>query len=326
MPDVPAPAPAPAPTEAPPVQLAVSGESLPDLLDLTLQIETPENVVLTYQLAGPAVRLSAYLVDLLIRTAILFAAGILLACSGMALPGVSVGAYLLLTFVIEWGYYVVSEGFFRGRTLGKALFQLRVIQEGGYPITMWSAMLRNLVRAADNLPLFGIGFCSMLISGNFRRLGDLVARTIVVEERRVRLPLEPIILEKIQPLPRGEIGGFVPSSRTLALIENFLGRRSVLTHLRGHDMAEVLARALANRLDFQIDRKQVEHYPMAFLARVFATFHQVHDDDDEPTRNSPVGEPEGVSPRMTSVHNLSGALRPPARQETSARATGVSHQ
>lgn len=274
-------------TEAPRLQLADSDAAPPELLELTLRIETPENVVLTYQLAGPAVRLGAYLVDLLIRMAIMFAATILLMCAGLALPGVSTGMYLLLAFVIEWGYYVISEGFFRGRTLGKALFQLRVIQEGGYPITMWSAMLRNLVRAADNLPLFvvmpmfGIGFCTMAISGNFRRLGDLVARTIVIEERRVRLPLEPIILEKIQPLPRAEIGGFVPSSRTLALIENFLGRRSALTHRRGHDMAEVLARALATRLDFQSDRKQVERYPMAFLARVFATFHQVHDEDDD---------------------------------------------
>lgn len=268
-------------TEPTPQAHAVRPVAAPELLDLTLRIETPENVVLTYQLAGPAVRLGAYLVDLAIRMAIMIAATFVVMCSGLALPGVSMGMYLLLVFVLEWGYYVISEGCFRGRTFGKALFQLRVIQEGGYPITLWAALLRNLVRAADNLPLFGIGICTMLVSGNFRRLGDLVARTIVIEERRVRLPLEPIILEKIQPLPRSEISGYVPSSRTLALIENFLGRRSVLTHRRGHDMAEVLSCMLAKRLDFQSDRKQVEQYPMAFLARVFATFHQVHDADDD---------------------------------------------
>lgn len=249
-------------------------------IDLSFRIETPENVVLTYQLAGPAARLGAYLIDLVVRIGIMIVASIVLGCAGVALPGLSIGILLLLAFLIEWGYYVISEGFFRGRTFGKGLLQLRVIQEGGYPITFWSALLRNLVRAADNLPFVGIGFCSMLVSGHFRRLGDLVARTIVVEERRVRLPLEPIILEKIQPLPRSEISGFVPSSRTLALIESFLGRRSALTHRRGHDMAVVLAKVLAKRLDFESDRKQVEEYPMAFLARVFATFHQVHDDDD----------------------------------------------
>jgi uncharacterized RDD family membrane protein YckC len=267
-------------------------------LDLSFRIETPENVVLTYQLAGPAVRLGAYLIDLVIRVGVMIVASIVLGCAGIALPGLSIGIMLLLAFLIEWGYYVISEGFFRGRTFGKALLQLRVIQEGGYPITFWSALLRNLVRAADNLPIFGIGFCSMLFSGHFRRLGDLVAQTIVVEERRVRLPLEPIILEKIQPLPRSEICGFVPSSRTLALIESFLGRRSALTHRRGHDMAVVLAKVLAKRLDFQSDRKQVVEYPMAFLARVFATFHQVHDDDD---RNDSSFNPEPTATaRQTS--------------------------
>ena len=256
-----------------------------EIIDLGVVIETPENVVLTYRLAGPAVRVGAYLLDLMVRIGIMVAGAIVLGCAGAAaLPGLSAGVFLLLWFFIEWGYYVVSEGFFRGKTIGKNVFHLRVIQEGGYPITLWAALLRNFVRAADCLPLFlyGVGFLTMLASGKFRRLGDLAARTLVIQEDFVPLPLEPIILERIHPLPHGEISGYIPKARTMSLIEQFLGRRHVLTHRRGHAMALVLARALARRLDYRGDMKQVEQYPMAFLARVYATFHERPEEEEVP--------------------------------------------
>jgi uncharacterized RDD family membrane protein YckC len=247
-----------------------------------LVIETPENVVLTYRLAGPAVRLLAYLLDFLIRAVLLFVAFLFVLAGGMIGSfGVSMGLYLVLWFAIDWAYFGLSEGYFRGKTLGKHLFGLRVIQEEGYPITLWGALLRNIVRAADSLSLYGAGFITMFIAGRFRRLGDLVARTVVIEERRVSVPREPIILEKIEPLPRTDMGGFVPSGQTLALVEQYLSRRHVLTYRRGHAMAYVLARVLAKRLSFSGDPHLVDRYPMAFLARVYATFHQVHEEGDD---------------------------------------------
>jgi hypothetical protein len=94
------------------------------------------------------------------------------------------------------------------------------------------------------------------------------------------VPREPVILEKIEPLPRTDLGGYVPSGQTLALIEQFLGRRHVLTYRRGHAMAYILARSLAKKLAFSGDPQLVDRYPMAFLARVYATFYQVREDDN----------------------------------------------
>jgi len=250
-------------------------------VSLELSIETPENVWLTYRLAGPAVRLLAYLVDFAVRLAAVIGAAVLIGCAGLALPGLSMGVMLVFGFFLEWGYYVISEGMFRGRTIGKALFNLRVIHEEGYPLTLWPAMLRNFLRAADSFPFltYGVAFLSMLLTGRFRRLGDLAARTIVIEEKQIQLPVEPLILERIHPLPSADLGsGYTPGNRTLSLIGQFLGRRHVLTHTRGHEMALVLARELAIRLNYQGERRQVDQYPMAFLARVYATFHQLHDD------------------------------------------------
>jgi uncharacterized RDD family membrane protein YckC len=253
-----------------------------------LPVETPENVVLTYQLAGPTLRCAAYLIDTAVRAAGVMVIGIVLACAGVAAPGLSMGLLLVMLFLVEWGYFVICEGFFRGQSIGKHVLKLRVIDERGHPLTFWSALTRNLVRAADAVPLYGPALIAMLLSRRFQRLGDLAARTVVIQERQIVLPREPVILEKIQPLSRDDLGSYVPPERTLALIDEFLGRRHVLTHERGHALAAVLARALASRLEYRGDGKLVESYPMAFLARVYVTFLQDGEREERPAaENAP---------------------------------------
>lgn len=257
-------------------------DDLPEI-DLAYRIETPENVVLSYQVAGPATRLVAWLIDLALRIALVFAVQILLVPLGFFSQGFSLGTFLIVLFLVDWGYFAFFEGMFRGKTIGKRLLDLRVIHEEGYPLTVWGAILRNLVRAGDALPAYGFpcygaGFVTMMLAGRFRRLGDLVARTVVIEERHVTVPREPIILERIQPLSRDEFSGYIPAARTMSLIEEFLSRRHVLAHRRGHEMALGLARVLARKLRYRGSQEQVEKYPMAFLARVYATFHRVQEE------------------------------------------------
>ncbi len=248
-------------------------------VDLDVRIETPENVLLSYQLAGPAIRCAAYLVDLLLRLVAMWVLVIILTLTASALPGMSMGLILVLMFVNEWGYFTICETFFRGKSLGKHAFGLRVIHDKGYPITFWASALRNLVRAVDAVVLYGIGLVTILLSPRLQRLGDLAARTIVIAERRVVLPREPVILERIEPLARAELGSYVPPQTTLAMIDEFLGRRHVLSLERGHALALPLAKALAAKLNFQGDRKLVAQYPMAFLARVYVTFLREQEDD-----------------------------------------------
>lgn len=275
-------------------------ESSAAAASLDLRIETPENVVLTYQLAGPAARAAAYGVDFALRLMILFGVSMALGCSGLMdyLPGVGMGVILLLMFALEWCYFVVCEGFFNGKTIGKHAMGLRVIHERGYPLTLWSAMLRNLLRVADSpmifgltaasmLPIYGPALIAMLSSRRMQRLGDLAAGSVVISERRVVLPTQPVILERIAPLSREELGStFVPPARTLALIDRFLGRRHVLTHERGHDLALPLARTLAGRIDFRGDPAAVEQYPMAFLARVYVTFTRAPEEEADESAES----------------------------------------
>lgn len=281
---------------------------------LEYRIESPENVELVYQLAGPAVRLKAYLMDLLYRFLILMAVAIALSCGGglVLSDGIQTGLVLIVMFLLEWFYFSFFEGL-TGQSPGKAMFGLRVIHVAGHPVSRWSALLRNFVRALDSQPSFGVGvygvaWLSMLTTGRFQRLGDLAAQTIVVQERRVRLPREPIILERIDQLAKTEIGTWVPPARTLTLIEEFLTRRGVLTYDQGHGMVAQFALILAKRLNYSGPPELVQRYPMAFLAKVYATFHRAVEETDpaEPVATVPPGRP-GARPPLVASRSGPGA-------------------
>jgi hypothetical protein len=64
---------------------------------------------------------------------------------------------------------------------------LRVVREGGYPITFFAAATRNLIRIADFLPFnYGVGALMVFLQPQYKRLGDLVAGTVVIKEREAR--------------------------------------------------------------------------------------------------------------------------------------------
>jgi uncharacterized RDD family membrane protein YckC len=266
--------------------------------------------VLTHQPAGPTWRCAAYLLDFGIRWAVLLGSLFFASFVMVALPGVAIGSLLLLLFLLEWGYFIGCEYFLQGRTLGKMACGLRVIHENGQPLSWWGSTLRNLLRAADTLPLllvfgeelgafallpvYGPALICMTLSPKLQRLGDLAARTVVVHERRAELPRDPVIYDHIQPLPQEERNSFTPRSDTLALIDQYLARRSVLTYRRGHDLASDLAKALAQRLDYRGDQTVVTEYPMAFLARVYVTFATPVEVEHKPVKRTRKRKAEAV--------------------------------
>jgi hypothetical protein len=106
--------------------------------------------------------------------------------------------YSLVFFLIQWFYMAACEIASGGLTPGKRIVGLRVIMRDGTRIRPSAALLRNLIRVADQFA--GIGFVSMLIVPGFRRLGDLVAGTLVVHaSQRIA-----------RPIPAGAFDGVAP--------------------------------------------------------------------------------------------------------------------
>jgi uncharacterized RDD family membrane protein YckC len=91
---------------------------------------------------------------------------------------------ILLGVTITHGYYFFFEWLWDGQTPGKRWLGLRVVQTSGMPITVWESLTRNLLRTVDFLPgFYGAGALVALINPLNRRIGDMVAGTIVARER-----------------------------------------------------------------------------------------------------------------------------------------------
>ncbi len=168
----------------------------------TVDIETPELVVVSYTVAGVGSRMAAGLIDLLFCVLLLVAVFVVTLLVGspvspeeMTRDGPSTAwaaaVVTLMQFAILWGYYLLCEGLFDGRTLGKRLLGLRAVRDGGYSVGFAASAVRNLMRFVDLQPVFTylVGITGVVISKSGKRLGDVVAGTIVVREAMVRQPV-----------------------------------------------------------------------------------------------------------------------------------------
>jgi len=199
----------------------------------TITIITPANIEVEYKLAGIGARLSAFIIDSLIQfLAILLCIGILFGINrqlvriGVATsPGAFLAAFLVITFVIYFGYYATFEMLMNGQTIGKRLFGLRVIRDNGQPIEFAQSLIRGLVRIT--LDMMYVGLFVILFSKKHKRLGDMAAGTIVVIEN-YNASYEPPLSMQNWDLP-----DFLPSFSTMTtqereMVEDWLRRRETL--------------------------------------------------------------------------------------------------
>ena len=221
-----------------------------------IRIETPEHVVFEYELAGPASRAVAAMVDGLLVGLALFAVFIAIVVSQAAADAtgpwmIALGA--VAAFVLFWGYPVFFEIWWKGQTPGKRAVGLRVIQEGGYALTPAVVLARNLLRLVDFLPGFYLlGLLVMVIHPRNQRIGDVVAGTLVIRDRTsaaARLPaaLRPAHVplgaeDVVADLRRG--GAHKLPVEQIRLIEDFLARRASMTPDARRRIAERLAAAV----------------------------------------------------------------------------------
>lgn len=166
------------------------------MLDGRLELLTPEGVSLALTPAGPARRAMAWAIDTSLWAIVV---SFVMAILGTSQAGR--GIMLLFLFVSYWGYPILFEVYGGGMTLGKRWLGLQVVRADGLPVGWRDSGLRNLLLVADFLPfMYGVGLACMLFDGRFRRLGDLVAGTMVVYREQAAKPVK-IEDGEPQPLP-----------------------------------------------------------------------------------------------------------------------------
>jgi uncharacterized RDD family membrane protein YckC len=201
-------------------------------VERSVDVRTGEAVAIRYELAGLGSRFLAVVVDgiaqILIVLAVAIVAGLASRALNRLLPFGAASAWwtailIALVFLIFFGWFIIFEIWWSGRTPGKRALGLRVLRDGGFPIDPGAAVIRNLIRIVEvALGFYTLSAVSALVSKENKRLGDLAAGTIVVRDRAE----PPPDLDAYLARPVRADTGLGDADRVL--IERFLARRTTL--------------------------------------------------------------------------------------------------
>jgi uncharacterized RDD family membrane protein YckC len=248
-----------------------------------LTIETPEQTLLEFPLAGIGSRFLAIALDTLLQIGAYIVLGLIGA--GLSITGYlptlgkqwGIAIVIFLGFIVQFGYYTTFETIWNGQTPGKRWTHLRVIQDSGRPISAFDAILRNLLRIVDQLPtLYAVGIVTILISRENKRIGDYAAGTVVIHEK----PLEgmasiwSVAAAPLQASP--SIPAVSLSVDELRLVETFFERRANLDPDVRRSMGRQIAQRLGERLNVSAEmRPDAEKFleALAEQRRSSARFH-----------------------------------------------------
>jgi uncharacterized RDD family membrane protein YckC len=240
-----------------------------------LSFETPENIKISYQLAGAGTRFLAWFADSIFLTVICLGLFVVFIAVGISMDGVFgdlfepgtrggdfaddqqfamalTGMWLLVWSVGGFFYFGLSELILHGQTLGKRMSKIRVVKADGFSLDPLSILIRSLFRIVDQLPILWI---VPVLSESTQRFGDMVAGTIVVSDdtneiSRIRESLAGraaaeskyritgTMLKRLQP-------------KDFGAIESILERWSSLTIAEQSTLTQKIVPVLAQRLQIE---------------------------------------------------------------------------
>ncbi len=234
-------------------------------------MQTPEGVDLDFALGGIGSRTIAWLIDQMIvylGLTLLWLGGAwvyfyaLLPVISARFGRVSVDDLNLwtvaiagiLTFALTNGYFITWETLWRGQTPGKRLAKIRVVRDDGQPIGVKEAALRSFVGWFD-LGFFFIGLILVLFGRSEKRLGDMAAGTLVIQEDNSSQQQTATVPTVFSTITQDTVEILQSQTDPAALsvdhyfvLQNFLGHRSGLSPADRQQVTAKLARQLRSLL------------------------------------------------------------------------------
>lgn len=239
-----------------------------------LRVSTADNVGIGYDIAGLGSRFIAQLLDSLIVGVIAFIVnvGVLgalgqtdtrdLVLADLAAAGITLFVYI--------GYFTLCEVSTGGRTPGKSAGQLRVLDISGAAPTAGQLLLRNVARIVDVIA--GLGVVVMFWNRQSRRIGDLLAGTIVVRVRPT-LSLAAVVAPPPVMVRTPDAGPAIDGvdrlgERELSAIRTFLTRPGLEPPLRARLALDMTTRLL-DRMQLPPAAPERQWPPELFLERLY---------------------------------------------------------
>jgi uncharacterized RDD family membrane protein YckC len=214
-----------------------------------------EGVRLALRPAGVGSRTIAATIDVVIQFVIILAFSLINVAMAGGADSAAVTALLIVELVLVMaGYPIIMEWSTRGRTLGKLWLGLRVVRDDGGPIGFRHALVRGLAGLVLEKPgvLFPLttvaGLVTMSSSAREKRLGDMMAGTVVLNEHSAPQPLAaapvwvpPPLQPWVQSLDLHRL-----DDRLALAVRQFVGRAYAMTPGAERQLGETLrARVLA---------------------------------------------------------------------------------
>jgi uncharacterized RDD family membrane protein YckC len=219
---------------------------------------TPESVELEFVLAGLGNRIYALIIDYLIWSSILIIilmVWVFLFIQVTWLQSDTIRPWVLaiqtlILFGVYIGYFIGFETLWRGQTPGKRYVKIRVIREDGRNVGIQQSILRSLLRPIDDL--FCLGFLFILFTAQEKRLGDLVAGTILIQEGQAvtkqKIEISPAATDVASRIiETGKIAALTPDQ--FATVRKYLYRYPSLAPNARNSVSDRLARQLLERID-----------------------------------------------------------------------------
>ncbi len=143
-----------------------------------VKITTAQNVLIDYEAAGIGDRAIATIFDLCILVAYLIT-------MSLATQEIESLATTIVIFIPYFLYFVLSEIFFNGQTIGKKIRGIKVTRIDGTEPQVGDYLIRWLFRLVELDLTFGlVALLTLFIRGKGQRLGDMAAGTAVVKISR----------------------------------------------------------------------------------------------------------------------------------------------
>lgn len=228
------------------------------------ELVTGDAVVLSLQPARPATRALGLGIDVCLQVGLLLLIRVplrpILAELSPSLNAFISIAGMVLVFV---GYATIFETLTRGKSPGKYALGLRVVSDDGGPIRFRQAFVRAMAAATvDFLITLGVvGFTVAMLSDKGKRVGDVLAGTIVVRERAPQT-------SAAAPEMPAELAGWAAGLELTRLPDELaLSVRSFLT--RYHELQPAARDALAAQLAAEVAQWVAPDPPAQTSARAY---------------------------------------------------------
>lgn len=232
-------------------------------MERTVTVRTPESIAFYYELAGLGSRFLGVTIDFVIQVVILMALLLLVGLvadrvapvanamhlNGSQASAIVVAFFILIVFLIFFGYFIVFELLWNGQTPGKRLLGIRVVRDGGYPLDFGSSVVRNLIRVVEAAFLYIPSAVSALVTLQNKRIGDLAAGTIVVRDRAFEVT-DPQSWMRGDSVPPGPplVASTAFTADEWALVDRYIERRTNLPPAIAAATAARIASALRPKL------------------------------------------------------------------------------